>query len=1111
MKFGRITLAIYTLISWLAFALPALAITNGDDVPTITGSSPAAQNVYPWMAALHEGTNQINLNCGATLVGSRFAVTSAHCLDGLNLSNTFITVGGYDVSNGAQTGQRIKVSSVIIHPDFNSTSLTHDLALLVLQDDAQAVEKPIYVTERELSPGRTATIIGWGETTPCNDASNPGGICDPVSNQLLRASVRTSDRASCEAALNTVGAANGLAFDTTHICALVNASQQDACGADSGGPIFVVGPDGKPVQIGTTSWGAGCGQVGYGTAYTNLGQLIGFLLDNLGGQSAVKLLDYAVTNDQRKVAQILDQIGAAAAPGTTLRQDYGRLFMNSGPGTTRSLQSLLPTAAFEMGSMVENMVSLQSQGLKTRIRALRDGITGGQLDTSGFRLVNMGESGVVDRSTGLTGSNAIYGSPNPLRSSDVDYQAGGNDTAASTDNSVGRMYDPALYGDSNTTVAVEPAVPAQTYYAPAAPNRLTDTSGQNSNATLPQPGSLGTLAQPLRQPINGTPLAQRVNPYLGAPPVTIQGQGLPPASYQPQQPANPSSDLQNPPLGQQRSDYDYERTPSATVANQLEQPAKQSFNQQDPLQRQQRTVDDYERISSIANGNQIEPSRLSDITRDQVTAPLPLQDNTYASSRIADVGGDIAGYDADGNIIRIEQNATGAYPASLALDQVAETNSYYAGQTEFNRGAYRSAPARKVIEDDSIMSEVSRWFGGRSPNESSQPGLPRTAAETRYTYQKQQAKQYPGQPLGMYYQKMSTRPAPAAAPSSASVTDFQQASTVASPAMVSKYSYRYRQAYAAEPYQQNSATSAPPVRLGSVAVPYNAAQPATINADRRWGVFVSGDVRFGNEALLRDGARTKIDNTGFTVGVDYRVAPSSFVGAALSYAHGSFNTGGYSDVQGDGYALSLYGTTSYMKNAYVDGFLSLGYHTFDTERTIYAGNGLIRLADADPDAWHYVAEAETGYDFKRERWKFGPFAGFRLSYADFNEYQESGAGSFNLNVHNRDDFSAIGSLGVGASHQFQMDNGGVLVPSMRIAYQHEFGEGQVDVKANFLDAPNLPFKVAGARRERDWLNVNPTVSAAFPNNWLFQAYYSHDFLRYNVETHIFNLAARYKW
>ncbi|NBO19611.1 MAG: autotransporter domain-containing protein [Proteobacteria bacterium] len=535
-----------------------------------------------------------------------------------------------------------------------------------------------------------------------------------------------------------------------------------------------------------------------------------------------------------------------------------------------------------------------------------------------------------------------------------------------------------------------------------------------------------------------------------------------------------------------------------------------------PLGQQKRSDYDYEQIP-LADRNQVQPSRLTDVTSPNVyAAPLPerMTDTVAPGSRIANVGSDIAGYDADGNIIRIEQTASGAYPASLAIDQVAETNPYYAGQNDFNRAAFRNAPARPVVDDGGILGDVARWFGGRSPNESVQPGLPRTASEARPQYQKQQAR-YPGQPLGMYYQKMSAQSAAVPAPSVTPTSDYQQTSQVASPALVSKYSYRYRQAYSAEPYQQlttpYAATSGTPQRLGSVAVPYNAAPPATINADRRWGVFVSGDVRFGNEALLRRGARTIIDNTGFTVGVDYRATPNSFVGAALSYAHGSFNTGGYSDVQGDGYAISLYGTTTYMQNAYLDGFLSLGYHTFDSERSVFAGNGLTRLAKADPDASHFVAEAETGYDFKRERWKFGPFAGFRLSYADYNGYQESGAESFNLNVRDRDDFSAISSLGAGVSHQFRMDNGGVIVPSMRVAYQHEFGDGQVNVKANFLDAPNLPFKVEGALRERDWLNVNPTVSAAFPNNWLFQAFYSHDFLRYNVETHVFNLAARYKW
>lgn len=1072
--------SVLTLAISLFFTASSFAITNGNPVPTIPGTNPTGQNTYKWAAAFHEGNDQLDLTCGASLIGSRFAITSAHCLSGTDPNNRFITVGGYDVGIGNQTGQTIRVASSIIHPDFNGTTFSHDLALLVLQEDARAVETPIYVTTRELAPNQTATIIGWGDTTPCLDGVTG---CGPASDQLLQAQVTTLDRATCESILTTLTNPSGLDFDTTHICSGINSTQQDACGADSGGPIFVVGPDGNPVQIGTTSWGGGCGQVGSMTAYSNLGQLIGFLLDNLGGQTNANLVDYAVSNDQRRVAEILDRIGSSAAVGSALRQDYGRLFMNGVAGTSKSLQSLLPTSAFEMQSMVDNMISFQSQNLKTRIRTLRDGLAGGQMDVSGFRLVNRGSAGSLDNN-GLTSSNGLYGSQTPLRQSETDYQPS---NMAADNTNTGRMYDPALYADGGANgqnlaqqaVPTYPSASANTLYSPPTAPAVA-MPAYDANTTDYQPTA-----------------AQRVNPYLGAPPVTNQVPSQ--RMRQSYLSGSDNSNLDTPPLGEQASDYEYSR--AGRIA------APESSANYDP--------------------NQVAPSRLTDVVNSNQAyaqnvdvSPLPqrLNDGGYANqvNRLSD-SNEPTSYDAYGNPIRLVPVSNGAYQASLALDQVAETNPYYTGRNSFNRGDYREAPPRPVADDGGIMGTVSGWFGGNS--DLPKKDLPRTVSDSRQEVMKRSA-QYPGQPLGMYNQKLSRMQAPASSGSVATTAasgSYNQQYRLTSPARVNSYSYRYRQAYSAAPYQQVTTpyaqvSGAPAQQLGTVAIPYTPArEPAQINADRRWGVFVSGDVRFGNEALLRRGGRTKIDNTGFSVGLDYRLANNSFVGAALSYAHGSFNTSDFSDVQGDGYAMSLYGTTSYAPNTYLDGFISVGYHSFDSERTLFVGNGETRLAKAEPDAWHYVAEAETGYDFKQNAWKYGPYAGFRLSYADFASYAEDGGGTFNLNVHDRDDFSAIGSLGFGGSRQFQMSNGGLLVPAMRVAFNHEFGDGQANVKSNFLVDPSSTFTTEGAMRERSWLSVNPTVTAAFPNNWLFQAYYAHDFLRYNVETHIFNLAARYKW
>ncbi len=307
----------------------------------------------------------------------------------------------------------------------------------------------------------------------------------------------------------------------------------------------------------------------------------------------------------------------------------------------------------------------------------------------------------------------------------------------------------------------------------------------------------------------------------------------------------------------------------------------------------------------------------------------------------------------------------------------------------------------------------------------------------------------------------------------------------------------------------NLQTSSPKTSAPQVARQEPQATP--IIADRRWGSFVSGEAGFGHDELQTDSAKTKAVRAGLTVGMDYRVQENSYVGLALTYAHSSLTTQSLGDVQADSIALSAYGTTDYATAAYADGFISIGYHSLDSQRTILAGNDTTRKATASPNGFQFTGKAETGYDFKHENLQYGPYAGVRLSYADFGSFTEDGAGNFNLKVKGVNDLSAITSLGLGGSVPYAMSNGGVLLPALRVGYNHEFGDDQSTIKAEFANLAGSSFTTKGAKKSRDWVNISPSLTASLANDWMFAAQYEHDFFRDDSSENIFNLAARYKW
>ncbi|MGE4351341.1 MAG: autotransporter outer membrane beta-barrel domain-containing protein [Bdellovibrionales bacterium] len=294
---------------------------------------------------------------------------------------------------------------------------------------------------------------------------------------------------------------------------------------------------------------------------------------------------------------------------------------------------------------------------------------------------------------------------------------------------------------------------------------------------------------------------------------------------------------------------------------------------------------------------------------------------------------------------------------------------------------------------------------------------------------------------------------------------------------------------------------------GTQAVPLKST--GRLNADRRWGFFLTGSTGFGEDEL-QVGSDTKNATAGFTAGADYRIAEQSFVGMALTYLHSSFTTGDYGDLQSDSMAVSLYGTTTFAQKAYMDGYVSLGYLSMDSERTIFA-SGTTPRASADPDGFQFAAKAETGYSMKDADWTYGPYAGFRLAYADFDDLSEEDAGSYNLRVQGFNTLSAIGSLGIDGGRRFVMSNGGVLLPSLRLGYNHEFGDDTASIKAEYINLANSRFTTKTDKKSRDWINLSPSLTASLPNDWTLVAQYEHDFFRDDVNENIFNITAHYAW
>jgi len=151
----------------------------------IAGGYSADLGEWPWMVALVSRDSDANTGqfCGGTLIHPEWVLTSAGCVsDGVSAGSTDGTDVVMGVSNLADINgeERIQVSKIIIHPDYDALTRNADLALLHLSvpSDQPCVEllprdDPDGVYSYLASPGYLGTVIGWGDSEPQIIADEP--------------------------------------------------------------------------------------------------------------------------------------------------------------------------------------------------------------------------------------------------------------------------------------------------------------------------------------------------------------------------------------------------------------------------------------------------------------------------------------------------------------------------------------------------------------------------------------------------------------------------------------------------------------------------------------------------------------------------------------------------------------------------------------------------------------------------------------------------------------------------------------------------------------------------------------------------------------------------
>ncbi|XP_072172586.1 uncharacterized protein [Diadema setosum] len=237
----------------------------------VVGGVNARRGEFPWIGSMRRTSDSTRDHlCGASLIGSRWAITAAHCIFSYVDRLIFGTI---DLAGESSTAVSVLVDEIFIHPDYDGDSSDNDFALIKLAEDIPFGDnvRPVCVAESsdELRAYRRCLVSGWGLT-------EQGGRMLP--DTLQKAVVNLLPYEYC----NSTESYNGTLTENM-ICAGYERGRIDTCQGDSGGPLTCEGDDGRWHLVGATSFGEGCAQPNFPGVYARISQYQSFITAVVSG------------------------------------------------------------------------------------------------------------------------------------------------------------------------------------------------------------------------------------------------------------------------------------------------------------------------------------------------------------------------------------------------------------------------------------------------------------------------------------------------------------------------------------------------------------------------------------------------------------------------------------------------------------------------------------------------------------------------------------------------------------------------------------------------------------------------------------------------------------
>jgi len=262
----------------------------------IIGGEETEVNEYPWQVLIYTPRGRVRRGvcfpnrpmCGGSVIGDRWVLTAAHCLDcGVTPAEVEVYLGEHNRKENTEADEiQVNVADFTRHKEYDAGKREYDIALLKLTDridfGSHPHIRPICLPHRYSTKDYNdymAIVTGWGNTI--------NGVYS-VSDYLREVDVKVLTNSEC----STAYASLGYRITQQRICAAEanNLGGKDACQGDSGGPLITKETWASGTLrfqnyeiIGVVSTGEECALKEYPGIYTRVTAVMDWIIDETAG------------------------------------------------------------------------------------------------------------------------------------------------------------------------------------------------------------------------------------------------------------------------------------------------------------------------------------------------------------------------------------------------------------------------------------------------------------------------------------------------------------------------------------------------------------------------------------------------------------------------------------------------------------------------------------------------------------------------------------------------------------------------------------------------------------------------------------------------------------